>query len=219
MIQHGVNLIPGSLKPVHWSVPVAVISLTAGLTGCAVHDGWCNPNASFPEQELAQAQYACKSGGARQHQEHPDLNPEIEINTDPHSLRTTSDTAVMGSGLDPFQFKACMEKSGYRYVSKQQCEAMVTTAKAHAPVERCLLGATCVDEAPPPAKVEVVMGTSPAPGDIWMSGYYVYYAKTGYQWNDGHWEAPRPGYHLNAPHWEQIGSKWVFTPGDWEQDN
>lgn len=218
MIQRRVNLIPGTQKSVHWSLPTAVIGIMAGLTGCAASDVWCNPNASFPEQELTQAQNGCKSGVAQRNQEHPDVNPTINVNMDPHSLRTASGSPVSGSGLDPFKFKACMEKSGYRYASKQQCEAMVTTARALAPVERCLQGATCVDEAPPPAKVEV-LGTSPAPGDIWMPGHYVYYAKTGYQWNDGHWEVPRPGYHWNAPHWEQIGSKWVFTPGDWERDN
>jgi TonB family protein len=85
------------------------------------------------------------------------------------------------------------------------------------PGDRCSALARCVDEAPPPPKVEVV-GTPPEPGDIWMTGYYVHYAKTGYQWNDGQWEAPRPGYHWVAPHWEEFHSKWAFDPGQWEQD-
>lgn len=84
------------------------------------------------------------------------------------------------------------------------------------PGDRCA-SATCVDEAPPAPKVEV-MGTPPEPGDIWMPGYYVHYAKTGYQWNDGHWELPRAGYHWNAPYWDQFRSKWVFVVGIWEQD-
>jgi TonB family protein len=79
-------------------------------------------------------------------------------------------------------------------------------------------GAKCVDAAPPPPKMEEI-GASPEPGYIWMPGYYAYYAKTGYQWNDGDWQPPRPGYHWNAPHWEHIGATWVFTPGDWERDN
>jgi TonB family protein len=93
----------------------------------------------------------------------------------------------------------------------------LTAPVPYDPEDRCSHGATCVDEAPPPPKVED-MGTSPEPGDIWMPGYYVHYAKTGYQWNDGQWESPRPGYHWNAPHWEQFRSKWIFTPGRWEQD-
>jgi hypothetical protein len=48
---------------------------------------------------------------------------------------------------------------------------------------------------------------------------YVHYAKTGYQWNDGHWEPPRAGYRWRAPRWEQAGSKWFFVIGDWEQDS
>jgi TonB family protein len=87
----------------------------------------------------------------------------------------------------------------------------------YVPGDRCSAGAMCVDEAPPAAKVEA-MGTPPEPGNIWMPGYYVHYAKTGYQWNDGQWESPRPGYHWNAPHWDHLGSKWVFTGGSWERD-
>jgi TonB family protein len=85
------------------------------------------------------------------------------------------------------------------------------------PGDRCSGGARCVEEAPPPPKVEVI-GIPPEPGYIWMPGYYVHYAKTGYQWNDGQWESPRPGYHWNAPHWDQFRSKWVFVAGVWAQD-
>jgi hypothetical protein len=209
MIQHRVNPIPGTLEPVHLRLLTAVIGMMAGLTGCVNHV-WCNPNSSS-EQALTQVQYACKSGNA---QSHPDTRPDISVNTDPHALRAVSGAPVNSSGVDPFEFKACMEKRGYQYVTQKQCDAMVPT---RAP-ERCSLGATCVDEAPPPLKEEVI-GTSPTPGYIWMSGYYVYYGKAGYQWTDGHWGPARPGYHWNAPHWEQIGSKWIFTPGDWERDN
>ena len=108
---------------VHWNLPTAVIGMMVGLTGCAVNDVWCNPNASS-EQELAQVQYACKSGNA---QSYPDINPEITVNTDPHAMRGVSGGPVFSSGVDPFEFKGCMEKSGYRYVTKQQCDAMVTS--------------------------------------------------------------------------------------------
>ena len=88
----------------------------------------------------------------------------------------------------------------------------------YVPGDPCSGGARCIDEAPPPPKVEV-MGTPPEPGYIWMPGYYVHYAKTGYQWNDGQWESPRPGYHWNAPHWDQFRSKWAVVEGVWEKDN
>ena len=209
---HRVNPIPGTRKPVHWGLPTALLSMMAGLTGC-VGQVWCNPDAPSA-QTLTQAQYVCKTGNA---QSNPDLRPDITVNTDPHALRTVSGGPIIGTGGDPFEFKACMEKSGYHYVPQQQCDAMAHTG-SHAPVERCSLGATCVDKAPPPPK-EDVMGASPAPGYIWMPGYYVYYGKTDYQWNDGHWEPARPGYHWNAPRWEQIGSTWIFTPGSWKRDN
>ncbi len=87
----------------------------------------------------------------------------------------------------------------------------------YVPGDRCSGGATCVDDVPPPPKVEA-MGAPPEPGDVWMPGYYVHYPKTGYQWNDGQWESPRPGYHWNAPRWDPLGSKWIFTAGSWERD-
>lgn len=85
------------------------------------------------------------------------------------------------------------------------------------PGDRCSGDATCVDNPPPPPKVEV-MGTPPNPGDTWMPGHYAYFAKTGYQWTDGQWESSKPGYHWNAPHWDKFNAKWVFVPGVWQKD-
>src|ERR1700690_1079105 len=146
MIQHRVNPIPpipGDPNTVHCSLPTALLSTMAGLTGCATHV-WCNP-IEPSAQALTQAQYDCKTGNARS-------NPtatDITVNTDPHALRTVSGGPITGTSGDPFEFKACMEKSGYHYVTQQQCDATTLTG-AHAPVERCSLGATCVDKAPPP---------------------------------------------------------------------
>jgi TonB family protein len=86
------------------------------------------------------------------------------------------------------------------------------------PGDRCSGGATCVDEAPPPPNVDVI-GMPPEPGYVWMPGYYVHYAKAGYEWNDGQWAPARPGFHWSAPHWDRFRSKWVFVPGAWEPDN
>ena len=85
----------------------------------------------------------------------------------------------------------------------------------YVPGDRCANGGKCVDSPPPPDKGEAA-GISPDPSYIWMPGYYSYFSKTGFQWNDGQWESPRPGFHWSAPHWEQFHSKWVFTPGMWE---
>jgi hypothetical protein len=200
MIQHRLN---------RGSLAAAALGMMAGLTGCVDNHIWCNPDAS--SEQATEAQYACKTGNGPSH---PDARPDITVNTDPHALRTVSGAPISSIGADPYEFKGCMEKSGYRYMTRKQCDAMVP---ARAPL-RCSLGATCVDEAPPSPKQEVV-GASPAPGDIWMSGYYVYYGKTGYQWTEGHWEPGRPGYHWNAPHWEQLGAKWIFISGNWQQND
>lgn len=92
-----------------------------------------------------------------------------------------------------------------------------TLTKPYDPKDPCTQGAKCVDDAPPPPQPEMP-GTAPEPGYVWMPGYYFYYAKTAYQWNDGHWEPGRPGFHWNAPQWSHVGSKWVFVSGDWEAD-
>jgi TonB family protein len=89
--------------------------------------------------------------------------------------------------------------------------------KAYVPGDLCSGSAVCVDEKPP-APLAEVRGTPPDMGDIWMPGYYVHYPKTGYQWNDGQWESPRPSYHWIAPHWDKFRSKWLFVPGGWEQN-
>jgi hypothetical protein len=117
MIQQRVNPIPGTQERVHW-IPTAVIVVwMAGSTGCATHV-WCNPGAPSA-QAIEQAQYNCKTGNTPSNP-----RPEITVNTDPHALRTMSGAPVNASGVDPYEFKACMEKSGYHYVTQQQCDAM-----------------------------------------------------------------------------------------------
>jgi hypothetical protein len=114
-------------------LPSAVMSVMAGLSGCVDHV-WCNPNASSG-QALSRAQYACKTGDVSL-QANP--RPEITVNTDPHALRSVGGDPVNGNGMDPFEFKACMEKSGYHYVTQKQCDAMNLTgtpAKTGLPLE------------------------------------------------------------------------------------
>jgi hypothetical protein len=91
-----------------------VISIVTGLTGC-VSRMWCNPDAPT-SQGLAQAQYACKDNG-------PGNASDLTVNTDPHALRAISGGGLGTSiGQDPFEFTECMEKRGYRYVDKRQCD-------------------------------------------------------------------------------------------------
>jgi hypothetical protein len=89
--------------------------------------------------------------------------------------------------------------------------------KPYVPGDRCAYAPACFDEAPPPDLVEEP-GPAPEPSDVWMPGYYAHYARTGYQWNEGHWEEARPGHHWEPPHWEKFKSKWVFDAGRWESD-
>lgn len=67
--------------------------------------------------------------------------------------------------------------------------------------------------APPPPRVEVV-GVAPAPGYIWIDGYWGWYGNR-HQWTPGRWEAPRPGYRW-APHrWAPEGRGWREHHGHW----
>lgn len=90
-----------------------IISIVVGLTGC-VSRVWCNPNASTA-QELAQAQHECKTN--------PGYAEGVSINEDPHAARGISGGGLGTSiGQDPYEFAACMQKRGYQYVDKRQCE-------------------------------------------------------------------------------------------------
>ncbi len=69
---------------------------------------------------------------------------------------------------------------------------------------------------PPPVHTEVI-GVAPAPGYIWIGGYWGW-SHDHYSWNPGRWEAPRPGYRWAPPRWEQHGDRWRGTRGRWERD-
>ena len=69
--------------------------------------------------------------------------------------------------------------------------------------------------APPAPQVEVV-GVAPAPGYLWLGGYWSWVGGR-HVWVGGHWEAPRPGYHWVAHQWHQEGGGWRLAPGHWEQ--
>jgi hypothetical protein len=62
--------------------------------------------------------------------------------------------------------------------------------------------------APPPPQAEVMIA-APAPGYIWIGGYWGW-AGGRHVWTPGRWVAPRPGYH-----W--VPRRWVQGPGGWHQ--
>jgi hypothetical protein len=92
-----------------------IIAIVAGLTGC-VSRVWCNPSASTP-QESAQAQHECKTN--------PGYAEGVSINEDPHAARGISGGGLGTSiGQDPYEFAACMQKRGYQYTDKRQCDVL-----------------------------------------------------------------------------------------------
>ena len=69
--------------------------------------------------------------------------------------------------------------------------------------------------APPPPRVEVV-GVAPAPGYIWIEGFWGWSGRH-HEWRPGHWEAPRPGYSWRPHQWQRDGSHWRERRGYWER--
>lgn len=68
---------------------------------------------------------------------------------------------------------------------------------------------------PPPPRVEVI-GVAPAPGYVWIGGYWGW-TSGRHQWVPGYWAPPRPGYRW-APHrWERRGPNWHERRGRWER--
>lgn len=68
--------------------------------------------------------------------------------------------------------------------------------------------------APPPAPHVEVVGVAPAPGFVWISGFWSW-GGVRYVWHPGRWEHPRPGYVWTAPRWERRGGGWRERPGHW----
>lgn len=73
-----------------------------------------------------------------------------------------------------------------------------------------------VAPAPPPPPVREVIGVAPAPGYIWISGYWNWVGGR-YTWERGRWEAPRPGYRWVPHRWERDGGAWRGVPGHWQR--
>jgi hypothetical protein len=76
-------------------------------------------------------------------------------------------------------------------------------------------GAEVVAVAPPPPREEFI-GLAPAPGYVWIGGYWGW-GGGRHEWVGGHWEAPREGYRW-APHvWVREERGWRLHPGHWER--
>jgi hypothetical protein len=67
--------------------------------------------------------------------------------------------------------------------------------------------------APPAPQVEVI-GVPPAPGHIWIAGYWGWVGGR-HVWVGGHWDAPRPGYYWEPHVWVHTGAGWQLREGHW----
>jgi hypothetical protein len=91
----------------------------------------------------------------------------------------------------------------------------VTLAGCVVTPARGYYGDETVMVAPPAPQVEVV-GVAPAPGYVWIGGYWNW-AGGRHVWVGGHWDAGRPGYHW-APHrWVAYHGGYRLQRGHWER--
>lgn len=71
---------------------------------------------------------------------------------------------------------------------------------------------------PPPARIEHVDATPPAPGCRWVDGHWAF-RRTGYRWVAGGWVQPQQGcrYALPTMSWVARGATSVlyYRPGRW----
>jgi hypothetical protein len=83
------------------------------------------------------------------------------------------------------------------------------------PARPAYYGGEVVAVAPPAPQVEVV-GVGPAPGYIWIGGFWNWVGGR-HVWVGGHWEASRPGYRWVPHQWHHEGQGWRLEPGRWER--
>jgi hypothetical protein len=82
------------------------------------------------------------------------------------------------------------------------------------PPHRYYVG-TVVAVAPPPPRVEEY-GPPPAPGYIWLGGYWRW-NEGRHEWVGGHWEHPHPHERWVPHHWVQERDGWHLAEGHWER--
>jgi hypothetical protein len=68
--------------------------------------------------------------------------------------------------------------------------------------------------AAPPAPIVETYGPAPAPGYVWLGGYWNWVGGR-HVWVAGHWTAPRPGYHWVPHRWVAVNGGWRLHEGHW----
>jgi hypothetical protein len=68
---------------------------------------------------------------------------------------------------------------------------------------------------PPPDQVDVVVGVVPAPGFIWIGGFWGW-GPGGWAWHRGYWgRPPHPGAVWLRPHYVYRGGRHIWVHGGW----
>ncbi|HEY1724028.1 MAG TPA: YXWGXW repeat-containing protein [Steroidobacteraceae bacterium] len=68
----------------------------------------------------------------------------------------------------------------------------------------------------PPAPQAEVIGVAPAPGYIWMGGYWGWEGGR-HVWVGGHWAEGRAGYRWVPHRWVRSGGGWRLAAGHWQR--
>ena len=66
----------------------------------------------------------------------------------------------------------------------------------------------------PPAPIVETYGVAPAPGYVWIGGYWGWVGGR-HEWIGGHWSEPRPGYRWVPHAWVREGGGWRLHEGHW----
>jgi hypothetical protein len=66
----------------------------------------------------------------------------------------------------------------------------------------------------PPAPVVETIGVAPAPGYVWLGGYWDWVGGR-HVWVPGRWAPPRPGYHWVPHGWVHGPEGYRLHPGHW----
>jgi hypothetical protein len=66
----------------------------------------------------------------------------------------------------------------------------------------------------PPVPVVETYGVAPAPGYVWIGGYWNWVGGR-HIWVGGHWDAPHPGYRWEPHVWVHERGTWRLTGGRW----
>jgi hypothetical protein len=68
---------------------------------------------------------------------------------------------------------------------------------------------------PPPPESDVTIGVAPAPGFVWIGGFWGW-GPHGWVWTHGYWgRPPHRGMRWYGPHYEFRGGRHVWVRGGW----